>query len=386
MSERNCLSHLDPRLQKSIARSQASPGTENFETAEVTEKRISVIAKVKDVQTFLDLPGVFDGKRVTAAPDKKGDIVTAKVAVSALEQIQQSPVIVTMSGAQPLKLMLHDTLREIAIPPLHSPEFNGGNGVIIGIIDHGCDFVHSNFRNSDGTTRLLSLMIQKININDGQTEEVIYTTEQINAALQNPDPYRALGYDPGYGSHGTHVMDIAAGNGLAEMSPGVAPKADLIFVEPDYRDIKNGELGYLGDSFNLLNAVNYIFDKAGHSSCVINISLGTNGGPHDGTSLFEQGIDGLLMEKPNRAVVLAAGNAFDDNVHASGTVKEGSFTDLQWVILEGDTTANELELWYSGKEEFRVELLNGDNLSLFNIGLGEKADIPGFFAHPYQGK
>lgn len=384
VSEKNSSSHLDPRLQKSLARSQVS-GTETFEIAEVTDKLISVIAKVKDLQTFLDLPGVHDGKRITAAPDKKGDIVTAKVSLSELEQIQKSPVIVTLSSTQPLKLMLRDTLQEIGIPPIHSPETNEGNGVIIGIIDRGCDFVHSNFRNSDGTTRLLSLMTQKVNFNDEHTEEVVYTAKQINAALQNPDPYRSLGYDPGYGSHGTHVMDIAAGNGLADMSPGVSPKADLIFVEPDYSDIKNGEMGYLGDSLNLLNAVKYIFDTARNSPCVINISLGTNGGPHDGTSLFEQGIDGLVMEKSNRAVVLAAGNAFDDNVHASGTVKEGSFTDLQWAILEGDTTANELELWYSGKEEFRVELLNGDNQSLFNIGLGEKADLPGFFATHIKG-
>lgn len=377
--------HLDPRLQKSLAHSQIS-GAESFETAEETEKLVSVLAKVKDVQSFLELPGVHQGKIITVAPDKKGHIVTARVAVTELEQIQQAPVVVSLSSAQPLKLMLQDTIREIGLPPLHSPETNEGSGVIIGIIDHGCDFAHPNFRNSDGSTRLLSLMTQKIiNINDGHTEEIIHTSEQINAALRNPDPYLSLSYDPGYGSHGTHVMDIAAGNGLAKMSPGVAPKADLIFVEPDYRDIQNGNLGYLGDSLNLLNAVKYVFDMARDTPCVINISLGTHGGPHDGTSLFEQGIDGLVMEKPNRAVVLAAGNAFNDNIHASGTVKEGSFIDLHWVILEGDKTNNELELWYSGNEEFRIELLNQDHQSLFNIGLGEKADLPGFFAAHVKG-
>ncbi|WP_020427792.1 S8 family serine peptidase, partial [Paenibacillus riograndensis] len=254
MSEQNPPSHLDPRLQKTIARSQAGTN-ENFETSEEAEELVSVIAKVKNVQTFLDLPGVYQGKRITLAPDKSGHIVTAKVSVSRLEQIQQSSVVMTLSSAQPIKLMLKDTLREIGLSAPGPLEMNGGNGVIIGIIDHGCDFAHQNFRNSDGTTRLLSLMTQSVNLINGQTKEIIYTPDKINTALQNINPYQQLGYDPGYSSHGTHVMDIAAGNGLAKMSPGVAPKADIIFVDPDYRDIQNGELGNFADSRNLLNSV-----------------------------------------------------------------------------------------------------------------------------------
>ena len=53
-----------------------------------------------------------------------------------------------------------------------------------------------------------------------------------------------------------------------------------------------------GDSVRLLEALRYIFDKAGTRPCVINISLGTNGGPHDGTTLVEQGIDSLLPGRP----------------------------------------------------------------------------------------
>ncbi|CQR54365.1 S8 family serine peptidase [Paenibacillus riograndensis] len=384
MSEQNPPSHLDPRLQKTIARSQAGTN-ENFETSEEAEELVSVIAKVKNVQTFLDLPGVYQGKRITLAPDKSGHIVTAKVSVSRLEQIQQSSVVMTLSSAQPIKLMLKDTLREIGLSAPGPLEMNGGNGVIIGIIDHGCDFAHQNFRNSDGTTRLLSLMTQSVNLINGQTKEIIYTPDKINTALQNINPYQQLGYDPGYSSHGTHVMDIAAGNGLAKMSPGVAPKADIIFVDPDYRDIQNGELGNFADSRNLLNSVKYVFDEAGATPCVINISLGTYGGPHDGTSLVEQGIDGLVMEQTNRAVVIAAGNAFDDRIHASGTITEGSFTDLHWEVFEGDTTNNEVEIWYSGEDEFRIELLNRDHQSIFNIGVGEKADSPGFFAAHTKG-
>ena len=44
-----------------------------------------------------------------------------------------------------------------------------------------------------------------------------------------------------------------------------------------------------GDSVQLLEAVRYIFDEAGDKPCVVNLSLGTNGGPHDGTTVAGAG-------------------------------------------------------------------------------------------------
>ncbi len=120
----------------------------------------------------------------------------------------------------------------------------------------------------------------------------MHTRNAINAALGQPDPYSALGYGPPpdnafqQGTHGTHVMDIAAGNGHGSGVPGVAPNADIIFVEVAANDIPfsgpNAVGKSFGDSVQLLEAVKFIFEQAGDRACVINASLGTNGGPHDG--------------------------------------------------------------------------------------------------------
>lgn len=78
-------------------------------------------------------------------------------------------------------------------------------------------------------------------------------------------------------SHGTHVMDIAAGNGQGLGIPGYAPEADLMFVEPSS---KKGPVGpevvgqSFGDSTLLLKAIKYIFDRAAGRPTVVNISLG----------------------------------------------------------------------------------------------------------------
>ena len=84
-------------------------------------------------------------------------------------------------------------------------------------------------------------------------------------------------------------MDIAAGNGRGSGFPGVAPGADLIFVELSSR-IDDPATESFGNSKRLLEAVDYIFRKATALGrpAVVNLSLGTFGGPHDGTTPVEE--------------------------------------------------------------------------------------------------
>src|SRR5687767_4383467 len=108
---------------------------------------------------------------------------------------------------------------------------NVGKNVVVGIVDYDCDFAHRNFASGGGKTRLLALWNQS-----GATAPTSpfgygreYTPVQIDAALAQTNPYAALGYAPAVdtplskGSHGTHVMDIAAGNGNGSAAPGFAP-------------------------------------------------------------------------------------------------------------------------------------------------------------------
>lgn len=181
------------------------------------------------------------------------------------------------------------------------------------------------------------------------------------------------------GSHGTHVMDIAAGNGLGTKVPGMAPHADIVFVEVSASDIPwdgpDAVGKSFGDSVQLLEAVRYIFDVAGNRPCVINASLGTNGGPHDGTSLVEQGIDRLLTQATNRAMVIAASNSYSDGIHASGSVQAGRSFDLMWDVPTNDATNNELEIWYAGNDRIGVEIIAPDGTSLLRVDPGQTKSL-----------
>jgi len=113
-----------------------------------------------------------------------------------------------------------------------------------------------------------------------------------------------------------------------------------------------------GDSVQLLEAVSFIFEQAGDRPCVVNLSLGTNGGPHDGTSLVEQGLDALVNDRPNRAVVIAASNSQTDGIHVSDVVPAGGSLDV--VMRQQNAGGGELEFWYSGDKRLEVTLVAAD--------------------------
>jgi subtilisin family serine protease len=259
-----------------------------------------------------------------------------------------------------------------------------GKNAIVGIIDVGCDFAHQNFRHPDGSTRILALWDQ-----DGSSAPdspfgygKVYSSAEINQALQSEDPYKALGYYPGEHAHGTHVMDIAAGNGNGTGNPGMAPQADIIFVhfsngavEAVLADGGSAVDKSLGDTTELVKAVDFIFKMAGNRPCAINFNISLHGGPHDGTSLVEQSIDALVEAKPNRAVVIAAGNSYDRGIHASGKVSQNGFTDLHWDIPQGHKQYKSMDIWYDGIDKFRLEIIPPDSEPLVSLQLGENGEI-----------
>jgi Subtilisin-like serine proteases len=108
------------------------------------------------------------------------------------------------------------------------PSGYSGNGVIIGFIDTGIDFNNADFKNPNGSTRIISLWDQTI---AGTSTKFGYGTDwdstEINAGLPSA-------HNDQYG-HGTTVAGTGAGNGLANgKNKGVAYNADLIVVEVDF--------------------------------------------------------------------------------------------------------------------------------------------------------
>lgn len=258
-----------------------------------------------------------------------------------------------------------------------------GKNVVMGFIDWGLDFAHPDFLNPDGTSRILAIWDQRSNPDSIPPQPfgygVVHSQQAINQALTTSNPYKTLNYFPAEsdpandGSHATHVTSIAAGNGHSKGPVGVAPNANIIFVNMSTLSLPGQDK--LGDSVSLAEAVRFIFDTAGDAPCVINLSMGRHGEQHDGTTLIEQAFDNLLREKTNRAIIQSSGNYYDRNIHTSGRIRPGETMSFDWVIREGDKTPNQLEIWYSGKDVLDVEVTSPSGGISKRVALGKRENI-----------
>jgi subtilisin family serine protease len=375
---------LDPRLQHLAIRARRQRSTGVPEAAPAVE-RVAVIARVTDVSRWAALDDVEPGLVVPRQTPDGDDIVTGRIPLHAIEDVRRQPFVVSMKAAHPVRRQLGATVPDLGCDALPAAsKSNGAQGVIVGVVDFGCDFVHDNFRNAGGGTRLLAIWDQNAAPAPGGAVRYgrVYESAQIDAALLTADPYTALGYavaasesDGADGAHGTHVLDIAAGNGRGSKQPGVAHEAGLIFVDLSSSDVpQSGPASVnhgIGDSVHLVEAVHFIFDRAGTTPCVVNVSLASNSGPHDGTSLVELALDRIAAQQPNRSIVIAAGNSFSDDIHASGALAQGGAFDLNWEIPGPNTGNNEAEIWYSGRDRFDVEILAPGSRSMLVVKAGQ---------------
>jgi subtilisin family serine protease len=323
---------------------------------------------------------------------KAGDVWTGTIPLERLPALAELAQVERLEGTRSLHAELDLSLVECRARRVHrgSPVRKGTN-VIVGIVDSGCDYTHKCFRLSNGKSRILFIWDQGLTPQAGESSPagfgygVEYDNAAINRALASATPFARVRHRDSQQAdfHGTHVTGIAAGNGSvrAPNPPGggpfvgVAPKADIIIVA----DSSNGAEG-LGTSANTLDGVNYIFQRAQalRKAAAVNMSLGDNLGPHDGTSLLERGIDNLLGGA-GRAFVKSAGNAGAARIHAEGDVTAAAPARIRFNQPANDSSPNQFDLWYDGAATFEVSVEDpaGNVVGPVQVGNAANFNLPG---------
>lgn len=312
-----------------------------------------------------------------------GEIGLARLSLEDAEALASNPNVAfvedsrTLKRPQALKLSMSATApaprsRRVGRRGKH-PD---GEGVLVGIVDvEGFDWAHPDFQTTEGATRFERIWDQSGSGRPPQAHA--YGNEMLRdhmeQARKDAEAIRVSPHDlerqseMAGGSHGTHVASIAAGNS------GVAPKARLaavlVSIPPGGKDARRSSFY---DSFQLVDAIDYLLAWAGDEPISINVSLGTNGHAHDGSSALDRWIDAWLV-KPGRSICVAAGNAGQDRpetagdlgfilgrIHASGEVAaKGLIRDLEWIV-EGDgrvdISENELEIWYEAQDRLGISI------------------------------
>ena len=259
----------------------------------------------------------------------------------------------------------------------NEPDSLSGQGVLVGIIDSGIDYTHPDFRNADGTTRIVALWDQSLESDDppeGYRLGTLFTGEQINAALQEGLQGSRSSIVPGIdlSGHGTHVAGIAAGNGRASAGRyrGVAFESELLIVKLE--EVRSGRAIVSGTA-RLMEAVDFCIRYAmeRNQPLALNLSYGTQEGAHNGRSLPESYLN-TVSAMAKCVICAGTGNDGVGRLHAGGRLTEGEPVDVE-LAIEGQEPSLELELWKNYTDEFQVELLapNGDR-GQFSYGQGER--------------
>ncbi len=335
------------------------------------------------------VPGgrIPEGARLVA---RLGDIVTVRTAAHAVPELREAAPVWSakaprLLAAEPAIDLSREPVTERDVGARRADDSAAGRGVVVAVLDWGCDVAHSDFRRPDGGTRLLALWDQRGGSRADSPAPYGYgrllTATDIDRALLTGAPYEALGYHPGdadtdgSGTHGTHVLSIAAGSGTGspEDPVGRAPQADLIFVH--LAPTGTGGLANLGDSATLLEAIHFVHEAAGDRPCVINASVGRHGGPHDGSTLVEMALDWLVTAHDGRCVVQSCGNYQQSDTHTAGRLFPGESVSLHWSVDEVDRTPNELEVWYPGDDQFSATVVTPDGSVSVAVDRGAAAPI-----------
>ena len=246
-----------------------------------------------------------------------------------------------------------------------------GAGVLIGIVDTGIDLAHADFRNPDGTTRIASLWDQTSTAGSPPVG-FVYGSEWDAEAI-NTGTVPSTDED----GHGTHVAGIAAGNGRggaagldAGKYVGVAPLATLCVVKLDF----SSPAGVA--AVDVVDAVAYVFAKAAALGmpAVVNLSLGTHEGPHDGTSPVDEMLSS--MEGPGRIVVAAAGNEGADRIHARADVAAGATSELTFFVPSYTPNAGaendwfRLSAWHDAGDSMDVTIVTPSGVTVGPLAAG----------------
>lgn len=320
----------------------------------------------KTPERLLSVAVVLDDENAVSEVEQLGieasavekNIIFAKVTAGQLDKLSDLQCVKRISSQKKRRALMNNARIAGNVNPVHQgtdiDKALTGKDVVVGIVDGGFDPNHIAFRSSDQSKLRVCRLGEYITDDEG---------ENLKVTDYSPSEIAAYTTDDASDYHATHVTGIAAGaysgmNGKASYQ-GVAPDADIYMCA-----LSN----YVDEE--IIRAAQDIRDyaKAQGKPAVINMSLGYNLGPHDGTDAFNVALSEIAKDVP---VCIAAGNEADlaisiiKTLTASDNTVRTSFTpnsDLK-ALDRNYQVASQVDIWSDDDTPFDVNVLIVDKTS-----------------------
>lgn len=214
----------------------------------------------------------------------RGEIGVVALPLSRIEELNSVKGVKSISYGKEVKVKLNMANPQTGVDKVHNGEQlkmpYTGKGVIIADIDGGFEPNHPMFLDKDGNTRVTYL----------STSTKTMTT---------PEEISAYNTDTNTSDHGTHVMGIAGGKFESDdfNISGVATEADLAMCV-----MGSTITSVITETEKIIK-----YSKQQNKPLIINMSLGTNNGPHDGNDELSRYINKVIADKA-AVICIAAGN------------------------------------------------------------------------------
>lgn len=259
---------------------------------------------------------------------RRENIVFASVAIDEVERVASLHGIRQMQLPRNVHQKLDKVRTSIGVDKIHTgeglPKAYTGEGVVTGIVDGGIDPNNINFQRDDGSSRVEYLT----HIYSNTSSDADYSKEEYNReTVKNFKTDDATAY------HGTHTLGIMAGGykgNITMATQGSMISTDIVDTDsnPYYGMAYNSDIvascGTLRDYFIALGIESTLdYAYAMHKPAVVNLSLGSNTGPHDGSGILSQY---MALAGKEAIICVAAGNEGDLPIALNKTLTEDDQT------------------------------------------------------------
>jgi len=286
-----------------------------------------------------------------------GSVALLNVAINRIEELAELEEVVSVSFGETANVYLDLARQASEVTPVQEGfSYNGftvsfdGTGVVVGMMDKGLDANHINFKNDAGRSRIQrlyhmtgtdgayrtynSMTISSFRTDDQSSSHATHVAGIMGGSYNGPGTYISMASPEG-GS-----TPVLVRNGGSVPYYGVATGSDLVLACSSSLSL-----------VNIIQGVTNIIEYAEQQGqpAVVNLSLGSTYGPHDGTDNYTR----ALSELGTRGIIcMSAGNDGDVNMSLARTFTATN-TSLK-TSIENNTANGIVDIWGSDDKPMTV--------------------------------